>query len=69
MFVIYILLIIAYILLIFVNQKILEVGKLLYYKILQITRLLYCKVLKYKLKLRKYNFNFKNNFKRNNDTI
>jgi len=61
-FIIYIVLIIAYILSIFVDQKVLEVARLSYCKILQAARLFYCKVLKYELKLRKRNFNFKNNF-------
>ncbi len=62
MLVIYIVLIIAYILSIFVNQKVLEIARLLYCKVLQVARLLYCKVLECKLKLRKRNLNFKNNF-------
>ncbi len=65
----YIMLIIAYILSIFINQKILEIAKLLYYKVLQVVRLFYCKILKYKLKLCKRNFDFKNNFKKSDNFI
>ncbi len=62
----------------FVDQKVLRIAKLLYYKmsrvarlphceVLQATRSLYCKVLKCELKSRSYNFDSKNNFKRSDN--
>ena len=67
MFIIYIVLIIAYVLSIFISQKVLEVAKSFYYKVLQTIRLLYYRIFKCKLKSHKCNFNFKNNFKRSNN--
>jgi hypothetical protein len=55
-FVTYIVLIIAYVLSIFVDQKVLKFAKLFY-----------CKVLECELKSHKCDFNFKNNFKRSNN--
>ncbi len=76
----YVVLIVAYASPILVNQKVLKIAKLLYCKILRIaklsyckvlqtTRLLYCKMFECKLKSRKRNFNFKNNFKKSDNFI
>ncbi len=73
-------LIIAYVSSIFINQKVLKIAKLFYckmlriaklfyYKVLQIAKLLYCKMLKYELKSHLCNFNFKNSFKRSDNFI
>ena len=53
----------------FVNQKALEIAKSFYCKKSQVAKSLYCKVLKYESKSRKRNFDFKNNFKRNDNFV
>ncbi len=73
-------LIIVYASSMFIDQKMLKIAKLFYckvsqiaklshYKVLQATRSLYYKVLKYESKSHLYNFNFKNNFKKNDNFV